>query len=193
MLILEQQSESYIMSIRDKFMKVMFSIILLILFALSLNPSPTIVDQKVICLEDEHMTIKDDAMYSTLDSVKRLMHSMIHVESRGNDSSFCEKENAVGCLQIRPIMVKEVNRFLRKLGNEKRYTLNERWSRKKSIEMFRVWYNYRHSESTLEVIARSWNGGPRGPKRKSTLNYWKKIELHYDELDYNNYLGRYKV
>ena len=176
-------------------MKVMFSFILLLLFVLGLNPLPTTADQKIICLEDEPIT-KEDVFYPTLysiDSIKLLIHSMIYVESRGNDSSYCEKENAVGCLQIRPIMVKEVNRFLKKMDKTLRYTLKDRWSRERSIEMFRLWYNYRHTESTLEIIARSWNGGPRGPKRMSTLNYWKKVELHYDELDYNDYLGRYKV
>tara|TARA_R100000501_G_C2603970_1_gene100282 strand:- start:35 stop:568 length:534 start_codon:yes stop_codon:yes gene_type:complete len=177
-------------------MKITFSFILLVLFVMGLNPIPTTADQQIVCLEDDPIIIKDDVVQPPLcsiDSIKLLIHSMIHVESRGNDSSFCKKENAVGCLQIRPVMVKEVNRFLRKLGNEKRYTLDERWSREKSIEMFRVWYNYRHSESTLEVIARSWNGGPRGPKRKSTLNYWKKVKSYYDELDYYNYMGRYRV
>ncbi len=177
-------------------MKVMSSLILLILFVLSLNPLPTTADQQIICLADEPIIIKEDVFNPTLysiDSIQLLIYSMIYIESRGNDSSYCKKENAVGCLQIRPVMVKEVNRFLRKMDKTLRYTLDDRWSREKSIEMFKVWYNYRHSESTLEIIARSWNGGPRGPKRKSTLNYWKKVELHYDELDYNNYLGRYKV
>ena len=176
-------------------MKVAFSFLLFVLFIFLLSSSPSTVDFEQSCLESQPLTTDEVKSRKPIptDSIQILIHSMIYIESRGNDSSYCAKENAVGCLQIRPIMVKEVNRFLRKMNKTLRYTLNDRWSREKSIEMFRVWYNYRHSESTLEVIARSWNGGPRGPKRKSTLNYWKKVELHYDELDYNNYLGRYKV
>ena len=176
-------------------MKMFFPFTLIIIFTLILNSVPTTADWQNICLILEEPIIDDvesQGLYPR-DSIGILMHAMIHIESRGNDSSYCQKENAVGCLQIRPIMVKEVNRFLRKMDKTLRYTLKDRWSREKSIEMFKVWYNYRHLESTLEIIARSWNGGPRGPKRKSTLNYWEKVKTHYDELDYNNYLGRYKV
>ena len=175
-------------------MKTFFSFILVVIFALVLYSIPTIADLENTCLEVEPLVIKEDIEHqnlSPIDSIEILMHSMIYVESRGNDSSYCQKENAVGCLQIRPVMVREVNRHLRKMKEDKRYTLKDRWFRKKSIEMFNVWYNYQHSESTLEVIARSWNGGPRGPNRKSTLNYWKKVKLHYDELDYYNYVGKY--
>jgi hypothetical protein len=38
--------------------------------------------------------------------------AVIQVESRGNENAYCRKEDAVGCLQIRPIMVREVNRVL---------------------------------------------------------------------------------
>ena len=112
---------------------------------------------------------------------------MIQVESRGNDSAYAKSENAAGCLQIRPVMVREVNRFLKKMGKDKRYTLEDRWSRVKSIEMFNIWCQYRHEESSLEVIARSWNGGPRGPRKNSTIYYWNKVQSEYkltcDELD----------
>ncbi len=122
-----------------------------------------------------------------VDTLALLLDAMIQVESRGNDSAYAKSENAVGCLQIRPVMVREVNRFLKKLGKEKRYTLEDRWSRDKSLEMFNIWYRYRHDDSSLEVIARSWNGGPRGPKKKSTLYYWSKVQKEYkltcDELD----------
>ena len=41
----------------------------------------------------------------TLD-VEPLIQAMIMVESEGNDSAYAKKEEAVGCLQIRPIMVR---------------------------------------------------------------------------------------
>ena len=47
-----------------------------------------------------------------LRNLDKLVEALIWVESRGNDSAFHKGENAVGCLQIRPIMVKEVNRVL---------------------------------------------------------------------------------
>jgi hypothetical protein len=115
-----------------------------------------------------------------VDTVKRdlLLEAIIVVESNGNDSCIGDKNlgrPSVGCLQIRPIMVREVNRLLRKQKIKKKYTLNDRYSRKKSIEMFYIWRDYHHSEDSDEVIARCWNGGPKGWKKKSTNYYWAKV------------------
>ena len=102
--------------------------------------------------------------------------AMIYVESNGNDSAYNKTEEAVGCLQIRPIMVREVNRILKKKGNDKRFEMEDRWEREKSLEMFHIWREHHHPNSTDEVIARNWNGGPNGFKKESTLKYWKKVK-----------------
>ena len=39
-------------------------------------------------------------------------------------------------------MVREVNRILAILGDDKRYTNKDRYSRVKSIEMFIIWRDY---------------------------------------------------
>ena len=75
---------------------------------------------------------------SRQDSISMLIDAMIQVESKGNDSAYCKREEAVGCLQIRPIMLREVNRILAMQSSQKRYKLSDRWSRAKSIEMFVV-------------------------------------------------------
>jgi len=111
-----------------------------------------------------------------------VVEGMILVESSGNNSAFNASENAAGCLQIRPIMVREVNRILRKQGDTLRYNLNDRWSRDKSLEMFHVWREYHHPNSTDEVIARNWNGGPRGYEKESTIRYWKKVRGHINVI-----------
>ena len=53
-----------------------------------------------------------------------LVSALILVESRGNDSAIGDRhlvgEEAVGALQIRPIMVREVNRILRIQKSDKR-------------------------------------------------------------------------
>lgn len=105
-----------------------------------------------------------------------LTDALIQVESAGKDSAFNISENAAGCLQIRPIMVREVNRILRKQGNTLRFDLSDRWSRDKSLEMFHIWREYHHPNSTDEVIARNWNGGPKGYEKESTIKYWKKVK-----------------
>lgn len=100
-----------------------------------------------------------------------LVDAIIQVESRGNDSAFNAAENAAGCLQIRPIMVREVNRLI---GWEV-YNLEDRWDREKSIEMFEVIKNH-VEDPTGEKIARIWNGGWQGHTKASTIPYWEKVK-----------------
>ena len=109
------------------------------------------------------------------EETNNIIEAMIIIESRGNSYAYNKVENAVGCLQIRPIMVREVNRILRKNGDTRRFKLKDRWDRDKSIQMFWIWRNHHHPKSTDEVIARNWNGGPNGYKKKSTEKYWEKV------------------
>lgn len=104
--------------------------------------------------------------------VPNLIKAIMYVESRDNDSAYNASEDAVGCLQIRPIMVKEVNRLLKRRKDARRYTLTDRWDRQKSIEMFLV---FTKNISTPEAKARCWNGGPKGMKKNSTIKYWNKV------------------
>lgn len=107
---------------------------------------------------------------------KPLILAMIQVESRGNDSAYNKREDAVGCLQIRPIMLRECNRILSLMGVDKEYTLEDRWSRTKSIEIFYVVNNHHHKNGTYEEIARAWNGGPNWAEKSGTKRYWKKVQ-----------------
>jgi len=34
---------------------------------------------------------------------------------------------------------------------------------------------------TPEEISRIWNGGPKGPKKKATLKYWRKVQNVMDQ------------
>ncbi len=111
----------------------------------------------------------------TLD-VEPLIQAMIMVESEGNDSAYHKGEKAAGCLQIRPIMVREVNRILDIQKSELEYTLEDRWSREKSIEMFHIVNGYHNKNSTYEEIARAWNGGPNWFKKGLTKRYWKRVQ-----------------
>ncbi len=111
-----------------------------------------------------------------LKTKKTLVDALILVESAGNPKAFNKKENACGCLQIRPIMVREVNRILRKQNEDKRFTKEDRWDCGLSKEMFYIWSLHHHRNSSSEVIARNWNGGPRGYKKQSTEHYWHKVQ-----------------
>tara|TARA_B100000674_G_scaffold442235_1_gene406443 strand:+ start:162 stop:671 length:510 start_codon:yes stop_codon:yes gene_type:complete len=119
------------------------------------------------------------------DSIDTLLEAMILVESRGKEDCIGDKhlgKPSIGVLQIRPIMVKEVNRILKKQGKKEKYTLDDRYSREKSVEMFYIWKEYYHSEDNDEVIARCWNGGPKGWKRKATLHYWNKVKKEINKI-----------
>jgi|TARA_B110000908_G_C10255535_1_gene455193 hypothetical protein len=113
-----------------------------------------------------------------------LIKAIIFVESSGNDSAYCKVEDAVGCLQIRRVMVREVNRILKKQGKSKRYKLNDRWKRDESVEMFNIYIEY-YKLKTPEDIARSWNGGPRGSLKNATISYWNKVKKNLTEFKDN--------
>ena len=99
-----------------------------------------------------------------------LIAAIIQVESGGDTLAYNSKEDAVGCLQIRPIMVREVNRLLGKDS----FTLYDRWSKAKSIQMFNI-LRSNIKGATNEKIARVWNGGYNGKNNPKTLGYWKKV------------------
>lgn len=113
-----------------------------------------------------------------------LIEALIQVESRGQDSAIGDKHlvgnEAVGALQIRPIMVREVNRILKIKKSDKRFKLSDRFSREKTVEMFLIWKDYHHPDGGFETIARNWNGGPRGYKNPRTEKYWAKVQQELD-------------
>ena len=112
-------------------------------------------------------------MVEDIVKVAELIGAIIQVESSGNDSAYNKSEDAVGCLQIRPVMVREVNRLLQKRKDDRVYTLSDRWNRQKSIEMFLV---FTKNISTSEAKARCWNGGPKGMTKSATIKYWNKVK-----------------
>ena len=117
--------------------------------------------------------------------VDELVNALIYVESRGVDSAIGDihlETPSIGVLQIRPVMVREVNRILKIMGSTQRYKLKDRFDRQSSIEMFLFWKNYHHPEDGFEEIARCWNGGPRGLKNKRTEKYWIKVQNEINNL-----------
>jgi hypothetical protein len=146
-----------------------------------------IVQQVVDSLEQTKDTIPI-VKYRTL-NWDDFLETIIWVESRGQDSAYNPEENAVGVLQIRPIMVREVNRVLRKHKSDLRFTLDDRWDRQKSIDMFEIMAEEVYCcigisfREYCEVVARKWNGGGRGHKKKATLEYWQRIENKMNQIN----------
>jgi soluble lytic murein transglycosylase-like protein len=106
-------------------------------------------------------------------AIDTLLNAVMAVESNFDSMAYNEKENAVGVLQIRPIMVREVNRLL----GEDKYTLKDRWNKTKSIEMFNVIRSHLKGASD-EQIARVWNGGYNGHNIPKTMQYWRKVKQY---------------
>ena len=102
-----------------------------------------------------------------------LIAAIIQVESGGDTLAYNSKEDAVGCLQIRPIMVREVNRLVGKDS----FTLSDRWSKVKSIQMFNILRSHLKGASD-EQIARVWNGGYNGKNIPQTMQYWNKVKKY---------------
>jgi len=96
--------------------------------------------------------------------------ALIWVESRGNDT-IVGQTNDVGCLQITPIYVAEVNRLL---GKEK-YFLEDRISREKSMEMFNIIQKHYNPEFDINKAIKLHNPG-------ASENYHNKIIIKYNEL-----------
>lgn len=120
-----------------------------------------------------------------IDNREELIEAMAFVESGGNPASVGDVNlgaPSIGLLQIRPIMVREVNRILKNQGVEKRFKNSDRKYANKSIEMFNIWADAYHLNSSYEKMARNWNGGPRGYKKSATIHYWTKV-TNYAKLN----------
>jgi hypothetical protein len=113
---------------------------------------------------------------------KILLLVLIFIESSGNNKAV--NGEAAGCLQITPILVKDVNRIA---GTN--YTLEDRFDRQKSIEMAQIYLTYygkvytkkTGNEPDNEVYARMWNGGPNGWKKESTRDFWLKVKAELEK------------
>jgi len=153
--------------------------IIILLFILLIGSTSIPKNKSEFCIpieiENYHIKIKNKEIQDN-----KLIEALIQVESRGNDSCIGDRHlilPSIGCLQIRPVMVREVNRILKKQKDTLRFKYKDRWSRKKSIQMFYIWKDFHHTNSSDEKIARNWNGGPKGYKRKRTLQYWEKVKI----------------
>lgn len=106
----------------------------------------------------------------------KVINAIIQVESRGNNKAV--SKDCVGAMQIRPILVKDVNEYLKIKGESKRYTLNDRFNIKKSKEMFTLYQERYNPTHNIERAIRLWNGGSNF-SIKSTNGYYKKVMTVY--------------
>lgn len=106
------------------------------------------------------------------DPYAALLPAIEQVESDGDPNAVGDNGQAVGILQMHPVMVEDCNRIV----GEEAWTLEDRKDPDKSRTMFRVYSNRYSRKASLEVVARRWNGGPSGDKKKATERYWREVQ-----------------
>ena len=103
-----------------------------------------------------------------------VIDAIIEVESEGNPRAVDKSRKSCGILQITPILVHDCNRILELRGSRRRYTMDDRFSVKKSKEMFLLFQSFYNPLNNVEQAIRSWNGG-MNYTRKGTQKYLKKV------------------
>lgn len=106
----------------------------------------------------------------------RVIHAIAKVESNHNPKAV--NGIYVGYLQISPVIVKDCNRILQKRKSNKRFTLNDRYNKDKSIEIFNIIQSFYNPNSNIERAIRLWNGGPNY-SIKGTQRYYNKVMKYY--------------
>ncbi|MFW6243394.1 MAG: hypothetical protein ACOC2W_04475 [bacterium] len=154
-------------------------ILLLMFIFISVNGKNLNVDNKFNLTYIQQPNInKNELLEQKLDTIITVIS---YVETNNDSTGFNPDENAAGLLQIRPIMVDEVNQIL---GFEK-YKYVDRWSKQKSIEMFKIYQKFVNPNFDEELAARYWNGGRTGNIKSSTDRYVKLYYKH-KEIIYDN-------
>ena len=93
------------------------------------------------------------------------------------------REDAVGIIQIRPIMVQTVNQIL---GYNK-YWLSDRTDSIKSVEMFMIYQEYYNPNWDQQKAALLWNMGSNyknatAEQMKRGLKYWEKVRKNLNKV-----------
>jgi hypothetical protein len=112
-------------------------------------------------------------------SIPALLKALETVESNGRPDVVGDNGNAKGILQIWNSVIQDVNRVYKT-----KYVHDDAFKPDKARDIARKYlhyYGYRYSRNTgnpptYEVLARIWNGGPKGYKKNSTLKYWDKVQ-----------------
>ncbi len=112
---------------------------------------------------------------SSASNRKLLLDAICIVESNNNSSAIGDNGNSRGAYQC-------TEAAWRDSGYPEPYLPNV-WDAAKSREVCRRYcVRYAGKNATDQAWARTWNGGPAGPKKKATLGYWKKVKKKMENL-----------
>lgn len=92
----------------------------------------------------------------------RILSAIILTESEGDSTAINEEEDAVGILQIRPVMLKHIDSVYQN------FELKDRLSVKKSIEMFDLLMRDKNPRYNLDTACLLWNCGTLYPSARAS-------------------------
>jgi hypothetical protein len=135
---------------------------------------------------------------NTVPDLTDLILALEQVESNGNETAYNESEKALGCLQIRPIMLADYNRIY---GTS--FTHDQMKSRSTShLVAIGIFHHYgksikRNGETpNAKHLAFIWNGGgsawrrvfnPKNDQKQINLEtYWEKVNTNMEFCKISN-------
>lgn len=111
-----------------------------------------------------------------------LLAALIAVES-GGDNQARGRHGELGALQVRPCVIRDVNRIK---GTHYRWAeMTNRWA---ALGVFRIYTGHYCTEERLgrpvtsQDLARVWHGGPNGWKRRKTVAYWERVRAQMETV-----------
>ena len=121
------------------------------------------------------MTMFSVAVNAAEHELNALLDAIKMVESK-NGKYLNGKNGEFGPYQIKRIAIDDVNRII----GTKTYKYEDDIDEQKSREVCKIYITYWSEKARMgrdmEAMARIWNGGPNGHKKKSTIKYWNKIK-----------------
>jgi hypothetical protein len=103
-----------------------------------------------------------------------LLSALIQIESNGNDHAR-GRHGELGALQIRPILVRDVNRIM---GTS--YAHQQVTNRATAIFIAESYFAHYGRNLSDESLARLWQGGPKGLRKPSTRAYARRVMRELD-------------
>ena len=115
------------------------------------------------------------ALQVTGPSNSQLIAAIGQHESGGDD--YAIKNGCYGYLQCKQVCVDDVNKFYHTSYKAQDTLGNRELSIKIFNQYMALWSDKRHPNkmSKEEYMARTWNGGPDGPRKKYTARYWRAV------------------
>lgn len=108
-----------------------------------------------------------------------LLSALIQIESNGNDLAR-GRHGELGALQIKPIMVRDVNRIM---GTH--YAHTQVTNRTISLFIAHAYLAHYGKHLSDESLARIWQGGPQAIKRSSSRAYGRRVMRKLSSLEIN--------